>query len=339
MKTIKFVILLFVFIGFNHLNAQETDSIKLKFILYDGLTSLNTSAIQKKLNNNAGRIFADLQVESKDTFKVHIWGNNESYLAAQEKLIGQRFPGSSGYVLSPNDLALLNTGNVVENAEHEFAHCVTLHINPVNLRRWLWEAVAIYESGEFVNPKSLSYLVSGNYPTINDLDQGFNTGARQIYSVGYIIMEFIINEWGKDKSLELIKAGGDVQPVLGISESKFHDRWENFVKKKYFGATDISVNLKAADKFLLIQNYPNPFNPETVISYQLPVSSQVELKVFDIIGREVTTLINEEKSAGNYKINFDGSKLTSGVYIYKFSASSGKTGEQFTKSGKMMLLK
>ncbi len=75
-------------------------------------------------------------------------------------------------------------------------------------------------------------------------------------------------------------------------------------------------------EFKLYQNYPNPFNPNTVISWQLPVSSQVSLKIYDILGREVTTLVNEERPAGNYEVKFDASGLASGPYIYQLRADS-----------------
>ncbi len=82
-------------------------------------------------------------------------------------------------------------------------------------------------------------------------------------------------------------------------------------------------------KFELYQNYPNPFNPSTTIKYSIPVvetghapSLLTSLKVYDILGREVTALVNEEKSAGNYQVTFDGSKLSSGVYFYQLKAGN-----------------
>ena len=69
--------------------------------------------------------------------------------------------------------------------------------------------------------------------------------------------------------------------------------------------------------FQLYQNYPNPFNPKTVISYQLPVSSHVDLSIYNILGQKIATLVNEKQSVGNYKVEFNASDLVSGVYIYK----------------------
>jgi photosystem II stability/assembly factor-like uncharacterized protein len=87
------------------------------------------------------------------------------------------------------------------------------------------------------------------------------------------------------------------------------------------------------EKYSLKQNYPNPFNPTTNISFDVTNSTFVSLKVFDMTGREVKTLVNENVSAGNYEINFNASELNSGVYFYTL-----KTNE-FTETKKMMLVK
>ncbi len=85
--------------------------------------------------------------------------------------------------------------------------------------------------------------------------------------------------------------------------------------------------------FELRQNYPNPFNPTTVISYQLPEVSNVTLKVYDILGREVATLVNQRQNAGSYSVRFDGNRLASGVYFYKLSAGN------FVSIKKLVVLK
>ena len=75
-------------------------------------------------------------------------------------------------------------------------------------------------------------------------------------------------------------------------------------------------------EFKLEQNYPNPFNPATVISYQLPVIGNVSLKVYDILGSEVATLVNEEQQPGYYEVQFNGSSLASGMYVYRLIANN-----------------
>ena len=86
-------------------------------------------------------------------------------------------------------------------------------------------------------------------------------------------------------------------------------------------------------KFSLAQNYPNPFNPNTVVSFQLPVAGFVSLKVYDISGREVSSLVNEVREAGYYSVTFDAKSLSSGTYFYKL------TEAEFTQTKKMILIK
>ncbi|MCK7520684.1 MAG: T9SS type A sorting domain-containing protein [Ignavibacteriales bacterium] len=74
--------------------------------------------------------------------------------------------------------------------------------------------------------------------------------------------------------------------------------------------------------FVLNQNYPNPFNPTTTISFSIPSSAFTSLKVYDILGNEVATLVNEEKPAGSYEVSFNASSLSSGTYFYKLQAGS-----------------
>ena len=87
------------------------------------------------------------------------------------------------------------------------------------------------------------------------------------------------------------------------------------------------------NRFILEQNYPNPFNPKTNIQYAINSRQFVILKVFDILGREVATLVNEEKPSGSYEVEFAGTELTSGVYFYRIQAGS------FTDSKKFILIK
>lgn len=80
------------------------------------------------------------------------------------------------------------------------------------------------------------------------------------------------------------------------------------------GIVDVeSISNETPTEFDLHQNYPNPFNPSTTIKYSIPKQSNVTLKVFDVLGSEVTTLVNKEQSQGNYEVEFDGSELTSGI--------------------------
>ena len=102
----------------------------------------------------------------------------------------------------------------------------------------------------------------------------------------------------------------------------------------------VEVEIDIPIEYKLSQNYPNPFNPSTTIKYSIPVvetlratSLHVTLKVYDILGKEVATLVNESRSAGNYKVEFDASKLTSGTYFYRL------VSDNFSQTKKILLLK
>jgi hypothetical protein len=97
--------------------------------------------------------------------------------------------------------------------------------------------------------------------------------------------------------------------------------------------TGVAPGLQTPLAFTLRQNYPNPFNPATRISYTLPRAVRVTLKVFNILGQEVATLVDELQSAGEHVTSFDGGRLASGVYLYRLQAG------EFTSSHKMVLMK
>lgn len=111
---------------------------------------------------------------------------------------------------------------------------------------------------------------------------------------------------------------------------------------RVWGSTSAVINLTGVDEelvglkpesFALYSNYPNPFNPSTKIRYAISQSAFTTLKVYSILGQEVATLVNEEKTPGVYEVNFDGLNLTSGTYIYKLQAGN------FIDTKKMILLK
>ncbi len=95
--------------------------------------------------------------------------------------------------------------------------------------------------------------------------------------------------------------------------------------------------------FKLNQNYPNPFNPSTIISWQAPVSGWQTLKIYDALGREVATLVNEFRAAGNYEVEFNSAinnkQLASGVYYYQLRMENPANGTNFMETKKMIILK
>ena len=109
--------------------------------------------------------------------------------------------------------------------------------------------------------------------------------------------------------------------------------WDYKVYEIGSGITGIEDGISLSKEFTLSQNYPNPFNPMTTITYQIPVGGFVTIKIYDVLGNEIKTLVNEQEVIGRYEVNFDVNDLASGIYIYKIQVND------FVSSKKMMLLK
>ena len=117
---------------------------------------------------------------------------------------------------------------------------------------------------------------------------------------------------------------------IGVRTVKcdFWDQAEGFVT-----GIENNNNSTLPGNFILFQNYPNPFNPTTIIRFEIPRQSIVTIKLYDLLGREIKTLVNEVKTAGSYSYIFDGSKLSSGIYFYRITAG------KFAQTKKMILMK
>lgn len=120
--------------------------------------------------------------------------------------------------------------------------------------------------------------------------------------------------------------------VKGYSVADVYNSDEGLAKSQ--SPTEIGfMGSLAVTTYNLEQNYPNPFNPSTTIKYQIPQAGKVTLKIYDILGKEVTTLVNETKDTGRYEVKFDASNLSSGVYIYRLQAG------EYTATHKMLMIK
>jgi len=195
---------------------------------------------------------------------------------------------------------------------------------------------------------SFSSSISGNNVNLNW------TTSSEINNAGFDVERSNVksqttNEWMK---IGYVKGNGSVSTLQNYI---FTDRFLNSGKYKYrlkqidfngnfeYFNLNSDVEIGTPTEFSLSQNYPNPFNPGTKINYELRITRSAEaeasranyvsLKVFDILGNEIATLVNENKPAGIYSVNFDGSNLPSGIYFYKL-----QTGN-FSKVMKMTLIK
>jgi hypothetical protein len=135
-------------------------------------------------------------------------------------------------------------------------------------------------------------------------------------------VEDVANVIALRDELPYVYAGGRLNNDYGIIQ----------ISVRYSGTDNFILNEKPA-AFKLSQNYPNPFNPATIISYSIPKDEFVELKVYDILGKEVTKLVNEYQISGTHTVSFDASSLPSGTYVYTIKAGN------YTESKKMVLMK
>ena len=164
--------------------------------------------------------------------------------------------------------------------------------------------------------------MQSGYLAQNSLNEEFGLGNAQIVDSIIIKWPSGLTETYTNKSVNAFYSAKENQGIVTAVED--------------FNGTG-TTNLAS---FNLSQNYPNPFNPSTKIRYAIPavISTEgrnlnVTLKIFDVLGNEIATLVNEVKSVGSYEVNFDASKLSSGVYFYKLEAGS------FVETKKMMLMK
>ncbi|MCC6865436.1 MAG: T9SS type A sorting domain-containing protein [Ignavibacteria bacterium] len=184
---------------------------------------------------------------------------------------------------------------------------------------------------------------SGNcYTTGGNYNLGlfpFDIMSRKYSEIGNSMWFIIYNgpfngiDYGVDLALDNLRN----LYVLATSESGAGIR--DYIVIKYNQLTNINpISYNIPLKFILQQNYPNPFNPMTKIKYALPYASNVTLKVYNILGREVISLVNEFKDAGSYIVEFNGKNYASGVYFYRIEAEV-QNGRKYVERKKMVLVK
>ena len=210
------------------------------FEIHADLASNETVAeIAAGLEARYGRVVGDLQTGEVPPMRVEVWKDEASFFAEMERFFGRRYNNATGYVTGPSVLRVLFVPQVVRNATHEMAHAISLRVNPTfgNRPRWLWESVALFENDELVDPRSISYLAQGRFPTLTELDADPNA-SRQVYEVGYLIGEFVVARAGRAGLLHLVRANGDVTTLGFSSPAAFESEWASFVRARYFGARD-----------------------------------------------------------------------------------------------------
>jgi hypothetical protein len=148
-----------------------------------------------------------------------------------------------------------------------------------------------------------------------------------------------------DGDLDIVLMAVEKTPTADVFKIRFGINGRNSTSNNLFAKVQAeqstartTTEQEISSQYLLVQNYPNPFNPSTTISYQLPTDSRVHLKVFDLLGREVATVVDETEAAGYYQKRFDATRLSSGMYVYQVVATDKQGNRQVVRK-KMLLLK
>jgi len=168
-----------------------------------------------------------------------------------------------------------------------------------------------------------------------DTSMGFNLSQMYISSEDTFIT-YIPNQINNTEIFYYISATSNSGKTITKPLPAPNGYYKFIVQSSITFADDLTQPIK----IILNQNYPNPFNPKTTIKYSVPQSSNVVIKVFDMLGNVIETLINEEKPAGSYEVEFNASALTSGIYFYRLQAvPTGRQAGSFVETKKMVLMK
>jgi hypothetical protein len=204
------------------------------FTVFAGTTSDATvRAVADRLEAEYPRILRELNLASVAPVTVRIWHDETTYFNELTRYFGVRYQ-AAGYITGPTELRLLDNPQLSVNVIHEFVHAASMAVNAqiANNPRWFWETIALYENGEFVDPRRLDYVVRGAFPTLQQLNVDPN-GGRQIYELGFVIGEFIVSQWGRPAFLRLIQTNADIPGVLGLSTADFEAAWQSYVRQRY----------------------------------------------------------------------------------------------------------
>ena len=200
-----------------------------------------------------------------------------------------------------------------------------------NFRFDLWTANPVNESSEF-RVKLVDFGANGSWSGGDDVEHELafdNTTTPALASNRWVSFDIPLTDFTNMVTKE------HLAQLLFVNSGGMD---EFYIDNVYFygdevltGITDNEVGMP--EDFSLSQNYPNPFNPSTQISYSLPEPADVRLDIMNMLGQKIATLVNERMNTGRYTVNFDASRLSSGVYIYSIKAGS------FRQTKKMLLIK
>ena len=206
------------------------------------------------------------------------------------------------------------------------------------------ELIQSWDGSTWVNSLKITYIYDGNN-MIESLSQNWinsnwlnDLKVTNTYDENNNWATTLAQEWNNINWVNYSRAEFNYDENnnrIGFLRQAWNgSNWVNELMASYaYSVTGVEQLQDMVESFILSQNYPNPFNPSTKISLQSPVGSWQTLKIYDVLGNEVTTLIDEYKPAGTYEVKWDASNYPSGVYFYQLKAGD------FVQTNKMILMK
>lgn len=203
---------------------------------YTSYDSLSIRATADSIERHYSRILADLLTDTVVKTSIHFYKTHDELAAGAGMSLP---PWAIGLATAKDQIHMISPRHpdyeyayMITVLVHEYTHCITLNIRPnfSNNPRWLWESVALYESGMFVHPSDIDYMVQQNPPPLSEMNSLNNT---QIYDVGYLLAEYIIENWDRQHLKDMILMNGNIPGVLGMTVAEFQTGWFQFVKNKY----------------------------------------------------------------------------------------------------------
>jgi hypothetical protein len=201
------------------------------FLVHEGVTDADVSGVLGTLTESSPRVRAHLRVPEMPRIRVAIWSRTrmDDWERAMQAALGQVYPGATGYTPARDEMRLLLNAASPTEAVHEYAHLVSMQVNPAisNNPRWLWEAVAVYEAG--IAPDVRAWADGAlTFPGLPALNQ---YSSPLPYLWGFHIALAVIERWGDDGFLALIRSNGDLRGTLGITDAEFGAYVEGVVRR------------------------------------------------------------------------------------------------------------
>ncbi|MGB4851061.1 MAG: SBBP repeat-containing protein, partial [Ignavibacteria bacterium] len=303
--------------------------------IYNGPGNLSDYANSISVDNS-GNVYVAGQSRGSGTAEDYA---TIKYNSSGDSVWVQRYNGTGNLSDGANSIAVDGSGNVFvtgsstgSGTDFDYA---TLKYNSSGILQWLKRYNGPINSSDYAN--SIALDGSGNvYVTGQSPGSGlsydyttikYNSSGDSVWVKRY---NGPANSTDNANSIALDGSGN----VFVTGQSEGSGTGTDYATVKYSQSVGINqISSEIPDKFSLSQNYPNPFNPFTKINYELRVTNYAKLVVYDVIGKEVVTLVNEKQSPGTYQVEFDAGSLTSGIYFYRL------TSGDFTDTRRMMLIK